>query len=106
MEHGANPNVVDHNGSSPLHLASWTGDYEIVDMLISINNAGNGNNGSGNNNSQTNDNSAKRTIADINLKVFFAINLTLIHTFFIFSSDQTIFICTFNLIGFFAEQRQ
>lgn len=37
LEHGANPNLVDHNGSSPLHLASWTGDYEIVNMLISNN---------------------------------------------------------------------
>ncbi|KAI2808806.1 Ankyrin repeat [Blomia tropicalis] len=34
LEHGANPNIVDHNGSSPLHLASWTGDYEVVNMLI------------------------------------------------------------------------
>lgn len=34
LEHGANSNIVDHNGSSPLHLASWTGDYEIVDILI------------------------------------------------------------------------
>lgn len=37
LEHGANPNVTDQNGSTPLHLASWTGDYEIVDMLISNN---------------------------------------------------------------------
>lgn len=36
LEHGANPNVVDHNGSPPLHLAAWTGDYEIVELLANI----------------------------------------------------------------------
>lgn len=36
LDHGANPNVVDHNGSSPLHLAAWTGDYEIVELLANI----------------------------------------------------------------------
>ena len=34
LENSANPNLVDHNGASPLHLASWTGDYEVVNLLL------------------------------------------------------------------------
>lgn len=34
LSHEANPNVVDNKGSSALHLAAWTGDYEIVSMLL------------------------------------------------------------------------
>lgn len=34
LRHDANPNLVDHKGSSPLHLAAWTGDHEIVSMLL------------------------------------------------------------------------
>lgn len=53
LEHGANPNIVDQNGSSPLHLASWTGDYEVVKLLIGQGSTGNANH---------------RQSADINLK--------------------------------------
>ncbi len=34
LSHDANPNIVDNKGSTPLHLAAWTGDYEIVNMLL------------------------------------------------------------------------
>ena len=34
LRHDANPNLVDNKGSSPLHLAAWTGDHEIVSMLL------------------------------------------------------------------------
>ena len=34
LSHDANPNIVDNKGSTALHLAAWTGDYEIVNMIL------------------------------------------------------------------------
>uniref|UniRef100_A0AAR5PAK1 Uncharacterized protein n=1 Tax=Dendroctonus ponderosae TaxID=77166 RepID=A0AAR5PAK1_DENPD len=35
LEHDASPNIVDSKGSSPLHLAAWSGNLEIVKLLLS-----------------------------------------------------------------------
>lgn len=35
LQHEASPNVVDSKGSSPLHLAAWAGDAEIVRLILS-----------------------------------------------------------------------
>jgi ankyrin repeat protein len=35
LDHEALANVVDQKGSTPLHLAAWTGKAEIVDVLLS-----------------------------------------------------------------------
>lgn len=34
LAHDANPNIVDNKGSTAFHLASWTGNYDIVHMLL------------------------------------------------------------------------
>jgi len=34
LKHDANPNIVDKNGSTPLHLASWRGNYDIVSAIL------------------------------------------------------------------------
>lgn len=35
LEHDASPNIVDSKGSSPLHLAAWSGNVDIVRLLLS-----------------------------------------------------------------------
>ena len=34
LSHEASCNVVDDKGSSPLHLAAWTGNSDIVGLLL------------------------------------------------------------------------
>jgi ankyrin repeat protein len=34
MAHEASTNIVDVKGSSPLHLAAWTGNVDIVRLLL------------------------------------------------------------------------
>lgn len=34
LEHEASTNIVDVKGSSPLHLAAWTGNVDIVRLLL------------------------------------------------------------------------
>ncbi|XP_037071264.1 ankyrin repeat and SAM domain-containing protein 1A-like [Pollicipes pollicipes] len=34
MAHEASVNLADHRGSTPLHLAAWTGNVEVVRTLI------------------------------------------------------------------------
>lgn len=34
LQYEASTNVVDSKGSSPLHLAAWTGDAEIVLLIL------------------------------------------------------------------------
>ena len=34
MSHEASVNLADHRGSTPLHLAAWTGSVEVVRTLI------------------------------------------------------------------------
>lgn len=35
LQYEASTNVVDAKGSSPLHLAAWAGDAEIVRLILS-----------------------------------------------------------------------
>ena len=34
LAHEASTNIVDVKGSSPLHLAAWTGNVDIVRLLL------------------------------------------------------------------------
>lgn len=34
LSHEASCNVVDDKGSSPLHLAAWKGDEQVVSLLL------------------------------------------------------------------------
>lgn len=34
LSHDASANIVDHKGCTPLHLASWSGNAEIVELLL------------------------------------------------------------------------
>lgn len=34
LEYDASPNIVDSKGSSPLHLAAWSGNVDIVRLLL------------------------------------------------------------------------
>lgn len=34
LDHDASTNIVDIKGSSPLHLAAWSGNTEIVKLLL------------------------------------------------------------------------
>ncbi|KAL6634308.1 hypothetical protein ACP70R_026979 [Stipagrostis hirtigluma subsp. patula] len=34
LDHGANPNIADHEGLSPLHCAAEIGDCEMVELLL------------------------------------------------------------------------
>ncbi len=36
ITHEASCNSADEKGSSPLHLASWAGHSEIVDLLLTL----------------------------------------------------------------------
>lgn len=35
LQHDASTNIIDVKGSSPLHLAAWSGNIEIVRLLLS-----------------------------------------------------------------------
>jgi ankyrin repeat protein len=35
LNHEASTNIVDAKGSSPLHLAAWSGNSEIVRLILS-----------------------------------------------------------------------
>ena len=35
LQHEASTNIVDAKGSSPLHLAAWSGNSEIVRLILS-----------------------------------------------------------------------